>query len=117
MEAKQTTVRRGKELINLNGTQKIMADSVTMRDGRSKSTESTGGDSIDSDCLTLWQHPIITLNYFIRELLIDLASLAQRTLRYRKTVWSVGLLIGLFFVLRHVAGPHQKVINLKYLTI
>ncbi|OXU28984.1 hypothetical protein TSAR_002361 [Trichomalopsis sarcophagae] len=64
---------------------------------------------IDPDHLTLWQHPITTLNYFIRELLIDCLSFARKTLQYRKTVFCTLIFITLFFVLGRLSGPQQEI--------
>ncbi|XP_014205339.1 vacuole membrane protein 1 [Copidosoma floridanum] len=64
-------------------------------------------NEINPDHLTLWQHPITTLNYFIRELLIDCLSFARKTLRYRKTVFCTVTFITLFFFLGRISGPQQ----------
>lgn len=104
MEGRKTTatVRRTKESNNStnNDVQRIHAVEKSFKNNE---------NNIDSDSLTLWSHPITTLNYFIRELLIDTISLTKRTFEYKKSVWSLALFIGLFFALRHVAGPHQQV--------
>ena len=72
-------------------------------------TKSTSVDEIDPDHLTLWQHPIKTLNYFIRELLIDCLSFARKTFQYKRTVFCMVSLITLFFLLGRLSGPQQKV--------
>ena len=71
--------------------------------------KSSSHDDIDADHLTLWQHPITTLNYFIRELFIDCLSFARKTLQYRRTVFCTLTFITLFFVLGRLSGPQQQV--------
>lgn len=100
MEGK--TIRRGKESSNSNGAQRPPTDG-------SKTRTKPETDSIDPDSLTLWHHPITTINYFLRELLIDIVSLTRRTLQYKKTVWSGFLVLAVLLVFRHAAGPHQQV--------
>ncbi|XP_015111193.1 vacuole membrane protein 1 isoform X1 [Diachasma alloeum] len=106
MEGK--TIRRGKELSNSNGTQKLPTDEGSTG---SKNRTKSETDSIDPDSLTLWHRPITTLNYFIRELFINIVSLAHRMLQYKKTVWSGLLVIAVLVVFRHVAGPHQELLK------
>lgn len=98
-------VRRSKES---NGAQKSLSQRRLSRDDKVKSGE--GRESIvDPDSLTLWQHPITTLNYFVRELLIDILNLTKNALQYRKTAWSTVLFVGLFLLLSRIAGPQQIV--------
>ncbi|XP_011498060.1 PREDICTED: vacuole membrane protein 1-like isoform X2 [Ceratosolen solmsi marchali] len=66
-------------------------------------------NDIDPDYLTLWQHPIITLNYFIKELFFDCLSFARKTLQYKKTVFCIVAFITLFFVLGRLSGPQQQI--------
>ncbi|XP_058791700.1 vacuole membrane protein 1 isoform X2 [Phymastichus coffea] len=63
---------------------------------------------IDPDHLTLWQHPIVTLNYFIRELLIDCLSFARKAFQYRRSVFCIVSLLTLFFALARLSGPQQE---------
>lgn len=65
--------------------------------------------NIDPDHLTLWYHPITTLNYFIRELFEDCKSFAKKTLQYKKTVLCTVIFISLFLILGRVSGPQQLV--------
>lgn len=76
---------------------------------QSDQAKSTSHEDINPDHLTLWQHPITTLNYFVRELLIDCLSFARKTLQYRRTVFCTVSLITLFFVLGRLSGPQQQV--------
>lgn len=66
-------------------------------------------NNIDSDSLTLWHHPITTINYFIRELLIDCGSLCKRILRHYKLVLSITLIVLTCLVLSRISGPQQQV--------
>lgn len=110
MEGK-TAIKRIKESNNLNDSNKTKLNDDKSINNKVKNVIDDG-DNIDSDNLTLWTHPITTLNYFIRELLIDTISLAKRTFEYKKTVWSLIFFIGLFLVLRNLTGPHQQIIKL-----
>jgi hypothetical protein len=71
--------------------------------------KSTPYIDIDPDHLTLWQHPIVTLNYFIQELLFDCLSFARKTLQYKRTVFCTVSFIILFFILGKLSGPQQQV--------
>ena len=95
--------RRTKDVASTNGAR---PKSVQDQKDPTKSPH----DDIDADHLTLWQHPIITLNYFIRELLIDCLSFARKTLHYKRSVFCTVSLITLFFVLGRLSGPQQQVI-------
>lgn len=100
-----SATRRTKEVpsISTNGAR------PKSRNDQNDQAKSISHDDIDPDHLTLWQHPITTLNYFIRELLIDCLSFARKTLQYRKTVFCTFILITLFFVLGRLSGPQQEV--------
>ncbi|XP_046417017.1 vacuole membrane protein 1 isoform X2 [Neodiprion pinetum] len=63
---------------------------------------------VDPDSLTLWHHPIKTLNFFLQELLINVVSLTKNTFKYRKTVWSIIMIAGLFLLSSRVSGPQQQ---------
>ncbi|KAK0099040.1 hypothetical protein PV326_008354 [Microctonus aethiopoides] len=121
MDNKSTTVRRAKDFTtNTNGTQQRTSGDVLLSSSSSSSSSSsksiglsskTTDNTIDPDSLTLWQHPITTLNYFLRELVIDTVNLCDRILRHRKTLVCVLFLIGLFITLRHVSGPQQQMVK------
>ncbi|XP_034937210.1 vacuole membrane protein 1 isoform X2 [Chelonus insularis] len=110
MESKQAASRRVKDSSNSNGTQRLIVEESSIRSS-SRSKPNKENDSIDPDSLTLWHHPIITVNYFLRELFINITDLIQRIFRYKKIVWSIVLLIGLFIVLRFTSGPHQEILK------
>ncbi|XP_011302903.1 vacuole membrane protein 1 isoform X2 [Fopius arisanus] len=102
------TFRRGKESSNSNGAQKLLNDDGSVE---SKNRAKSGTDSMDPDSLTLWHRPITTLNYFMRELFINIVSLAHRMLQYKKIVWSGLLVITVLVVFRHVTGPYQQLLK------
>lgn len=66
---------------------------------------------IDADHLTLWQHPIITLNYFFREICNNIYSLGRKALHYKKIVLNIVILSILFVVLNRTPGPHQRILK------
>ncbi|KAL7287637.1 hypothetical protein TKK_0018280 [Trichogramma kaykai] len=82
------------------------ARSKSHQDNSNKS-KSKSQDDIDLDHLTLWQHPIKTLNYFLRELLIDCLSFAKKTFQYKKIVFCTVTFITCFFLLGRISGPQQ----------
>ncbi|XP_043275660.1 vacuole membrane protein 1 isoform X2 [Venturia canescens] len=101
-----SAVRRAKDSNTSNGAQRSLHE----RTSEEKTKSQSGHDDItDADSLSLWTHPITTLHYFIRELLIDISNLTKNILRYKKTVWLSVLVIGLFLLLSRVAGPQQNV--------
>lgn len=109
MVGNAATVRRGKDSLSNNGIQSNLDEKSSSSQQTSDSSKSNNDSIIDPECLTLWQHPIITLNYFLRELFIDILTLAKKTLRYKKTVWILVLLFTLFVSLSRISGPQQKV--------
>ncbi|XP_024939607.1 vacuole membrane protein 1 isoform X2 [Cephus cinctus] len=107
-----TAVRRGKDSTSnsANGAQRRLIEKATSQISHIEFNLNSilnEEAEIDPECLTLWQHPIITLNYFLKELLIDIASLAKKTLRYRRTVSSAVLIVILFLLLSRISGPQQ----------
>ena len=64
---------------------------------------------IDPATLTLWRHPLMTLNFFFRELLIDCRSLCKKILRHYRIVISSVLIVCLFLLLSRISGPQQQV--------
>lgn len=110
------SARRVKELKSStsNGTQSPLKNPKSKHATGSKSKPASQVKSKDADVeaddLTLWQHPFITLDYFLRELLIDCLSLGKKILRHKLAVLSTILIVVLFFVLGRVSGPQQEVI-------
>ena len=96
---------------NSNAMQKTK-DAKSMNGAKTKSLSNKKmTDNIDPEHLTLWQHPLITLNYFMKELLIDCFSLAKKIFRHKKTVLCLVFVVSLFFLLSRISGPQQQVNN------
>lgn len=108
-----TAIQRVKDSTPVNGAQQNVPDKKSFTESLDNQNNSNKS-CIDSECLTLWQHPITTLNYFFRELLINILSLGKKTLHHRKAVWSVVSIIVLFLILSRIVGPHQQVYFLLY---
>ncbi|XP_033343698.1 vacuole membrane protein 1-like isoform X1 [Bombus vosnesenskii] len=106
-----TAIRRVKDSAPVNGAQQNVEEK--------KSSAPFSGDLnnldnelyLDSEHLTLWQHPITTLNYFFRELFNNIFSLGGKALHYKKTVWSIVSIITLFLILSRISGPHQQILK------
>lgn len=114
MSGNTTAVRRTKDSSSLatNGTR--LSDPAGKKNSNTSQSHSdnknNGNDSVlDSESLTLWHHPIKTLNYFLQELLINIASLTRNTLKYKKTVWSSIIVAALFIISSRIGGPQQEV--------
>lgn len=107
MLGNSTANRRAKDSTSANGAQPSTREKVSaqLEDSNCVCNEL----SIEPDCLTLWQHPSTTLNYFFRELYINILSLAKKTLHYRRTVWSVLLIVTVFLISSRVSGPQQEI--------
>ncbi|KAI4494837.1 hypothetical protein M0804_001038 [Polistes exclamans] len=104
-----TAVQRAKNSASVNGGQwtgnEKISSTVTHQESHSVQHNEV---CTDADHLTLWQHPITTLNYFFRELLLNILSLGKKTLRYKRTVWSTISLVALFLLLSRISGPQQE---------
>ncbi|XP_065891188.1 vacuole membrane protein 1-like [Dysidea avara] len=61
--------------------------------------------------IVLWRKPLTTLNYFVRELLIELHEFIQSILNHKKSVTTVVLLTIAFFLSYYLDGPHQKYVS------
>lgn len=103
-----TAIRRSKDQASTNGAQKGVGKrtSTSVDDN---SSHSKNVSDLDADHLTLWQHPIITLHYFFNEVLINLISLAKKTLLYKRTVCATISIVILFLALSRISGPQQEV--------
>ena len=62
--------------------------------------------------IMIWKKPIITINYFGRELFLTAVSFAQRTLNYRKSLFTCVILLLSLTVLMNIKGPHELFMNL-----
>uniref|UniRef100_A0A0A9YPG3 Vacuole membrane protein 1 n=2 Tax=Lygus hesperus TaxID=30085 RepID=A0A0A9YPG3_LYGHE len=69
-------------------------------------------DKEDRETLVLWKRPLTTINYFSRELTLNIDSAARRTLEYRKTLLSVVLVILILVGIGKLEGPHQPLLQL-----
>ncbi|XP_033326567.1 vacuole membrane protein 1 isoform X2 [Megalopta genalis] len=106
-----TAIQRVKDSTRLNGAQQNIETKKSFTQCSGDRNNSTNECNIDPECLTLWQHPITTLNYFFRELFDNILSLGNKTLLYKRTVWSIVSIIILFLVLSRVVGPHQQILK------
>ncbi|KAM9498779.1 vacuole membrane protein 1-like isoform 1-T3 [Salvelinus alpinus] len=61
--------------------------------------------------LVLWKKPLVTLHYFLRELLITLKDWMWRLWRQRHSVLSLLVLVTLFSIAYSVKGTHQKYVQ------
>lgn len=105
-----TAVQRAKNSTSTNGAQWTTSEKISSTVTHQESNCVQHNEvCTDADNLTLWQHPITTLNYFFRELLLDILSLGKKTLRYKRTVWSTISLVALFLLLSRISGPQQEV--------
>lgn len=112
MSENTTAVRRTKDTSSTtNGTRRSVTTATkSSHTSQSNSHSIRSGDSdIDPDSLTLWHHPIKTLNFFLQELLINIVSLTKNIFKYKVTVWSAIIVAGLFLLSSRVAGPQQAV--------
>ena len=111
----KSVARRGKDFISIssNGSQpnklSTELDSETFKQKCSSNSEHIDVSYLDPDSLTLWQHPVTTITFFLRELLIDCGSLCKKILRHYKLVISTVLIILCFVLLSRISGPQQQV--------
>ncbi|XP_066603758.1 vacuole membrane protein 1 isoform X2 [Prorops nasuta] len=109
MLGSNNTLRRPKEANHLNGVQGHLIDKKSDSTLQSGVCAKDNEYDINPDSLTLWKHPIITLNFFIRELFINILSLGRSLLCYKRTVWSLILIVNLFILLSRISGPQQAI--------
>ncbi|XP_034235958.1 vacuole membrane protein 1-like isoform X3 [Thrips palmi] len=62
----------------------------------------------ERESLVLWRKPLKTLNYFSRELWINVITYAQTLFKHRITVFVSILVCAAFYVLYTIPGPHQQ---------
>ncbi|XP_042904603.1 vacuole membrane protein 1 [Parasteatoda tepidariorum] len=65
----------------------------------------------DRKNLVLWKQPFTTLQYFIKELLIDFYEYGTQFLKHQKLVLICLLAIAISVTFYHFDGPHQRVSN------
>lgn len=111
MPENSSAARRGKNSTAINGAQPTAKHKFASPPHQNR-TYVSSGYSIDPDSLTLWQHPFITLNYFFRELFINIYTFTKKILQYKKTVWSLTLIIVLFLASSRISGPQQEIFKM-----
>ncbi|XP_068623517.1 vacuole membrane protein 1 [Battus philenor] len=67
---------------------------------------------MDTDSLVLWRRPLITLEYFFRELLILISTGLQRLLAYKILALAIILFTLGTVTSYYVSGPHQPYVQL-----
>jgi len=103
-----TAIRRPKG--SINGAERNVGNkTATMEHSSSQSYDVW---NVDAEHLTLWQHPITTLYYFLSEVAINVLSLAKKTLLYKRTVCAVISIVILFLLSGRISGPQQEVMYL-----
>lgn len=107
-----TTVRRPKDQTSANGSQNNAGKKASTLVIKYNSNHTKNISNLDSDHLTLWQHPITTLHYFFNEVFIDIISLMKKTLLYKRTVCIVTSIVILFFLSGRISGPQQEIFKL-----
>ncbi|PSN51347.1 Vacuole membrane protein 1 [Blattella germanica] len=97
-----------------NSTVKRKGDgmaSVGHRNGNSPPQTETNSlknaEREERESLVLWRKPIKTMNYFVRELFIDLSFYGLKMLEYRMVLITSILVIVTGSFLAQVGGPHQ----------
>ncbi|CAL7937365.1 unnamed protein product [Xylocopa violacea] len=102
-----TAIQRIKDSTPVNGAQQ------NIEKKKSSTALSKDSNNLNNDLenLTLWQHPITTLNYFFRELFNYTCSLGRKALHYRRTVWSIITISMLLLIMSRIPGPHQPILK------
>ncbi|XP_029556315.1 vacuole membrane protein 1 isoform X1 [Salmo trutta] len=80
------------------------ADSLSLSERKQRDLE-------ERMSLVLWKKPLVTLHYFLRELLITLKDWMWRLWRQRHSVLSLLVLVTLFSIAYSVKGTHQKYVQ------
>ncbi|KAL0108747.1 hypothetical protein PUN28_014110 [Cardiocondyla obscurior] len=112
MLSNSTAIQRPKDQASTNGAQNSVKRESFAPNKKHKSNHPHNVSNLDSDHLTLWQHPITTLHYFFNEVFINVFSLAKKTLLYRRTVCALILIVILFFLSGRISGPQQETFKL-----
>ncbi|XP_024217580.1 vacuole membrane protein 1 isoform X3 [Halyomorpha halys] len=66
----------------------------------------------ERESLVIWKKPVITVNYFVRELFLTSISFTQRTLSYRKSLFAGVIICSCIAVLLNLKGPHEVIVDL-----
>ncbi|XP_029036899.1 vacuole membrane protein 1-like isoform X1 [Osmia bicornis bicornis] len=106
-----TAIRRVKDSAPINGAQQNIEQKKLSAPFSEEPNNLNNESHIDSESLTLWQHPITTLNYFFRELFSNVFSLGRKALHHRRIVWSIISITVLILILNRISGPHQQVLR------
>uniref|UniRef100_A0A8C7JA49 Vacuole membrane protein 1 n=1 Tax=Oncorhynchus kisutch TaxID=8019 RepID=A0A8C7JA49_ONCKI len=80
------------------------ADSLSLSERKQRDRE-------ERVSLVLWKKPLVTLHYFLRELLTTLKDWMWRLWRQRHSVLSLLVLVILFSIAYSVKGTHQKYVQ------
>ncbi|KDR19990.1 vacuole membrane protein 1 isoform X3 [Zootermopsis nevadensis] len=99
-----------------NSTVKRKSDGMTSsghRNGNSLTSQaqvntSRVAEKAEREALVLWRQPIKTLNYFVRELFLDLYIYGIKLFQYRLALGIVLLVTIVCSVLVNIGGPHQQ---------
>ncbi|XP_077254549.1 vacuole membrane protein 1 isoform X2 [Temnothorax americanus] len=112
MLGNSTAVQRPKDQASTNGAQRSVRRKKSAPAMERNSSHPPNASNLDSDHLTLWQHPITTLRYFFSEVFINVLSLAKKTLLYKRTVCAMISIIILFLLSGRISGPQQEIFKL-----
>ncbi|RLU22430.1 hypothetical protein DMN91_004708 [Ooceraea biroi] len=107
-----TASRRPKHEASANGAQKNIDRETYASAMEHGSSHLHNVSDLDSDHLTLWQHPITTLHYFLSEVFLSLLNLARKTSLYKGTVCFVFSIVTLFLLFGRISGPQQEIFQL-----
>jgi hypothetical protein len=109
MLGNSTAIQRPRDQASTNGAQRSAGKKISAQTMDHNSSHPHNVSNLDSDRITLWRHPIITLHYFFSEVFIHMFSLAKKTLLYKRTVCAMISIIILFLLLGKISGPQQEV--------
>jgi len=109
MLGNSTAIQRPKDQASTNGAQRSTGRKIFAPAMECNSSHLHNASNLESDHLTLWQHPITTLHYFFNEVFINVLSLAKKTLLYKRTVCAMISIIILFLLSGRISGPQQEV--------
>lgn len=73
--------------------------------------------SMEADSLVLWRRPLITLEYFFRELFILINTGLQRLIAYRVLALTIAVAIIGTAISYYISGPHQQYVHLVVATL
>ncbi|XP_053617154.1 vacuole membrane protein 1 [Plodia interpunctella] len=73
--------------------------------------------TMDTDSLVLWRRPLITIEYFFKELFILISSGIQRLLAYKLLALTIVVATIATASSYHISGPHQHYVHLVVSTL